>query len=296
MSKYAIILTVCEMGNISKAAAKLNYSQSAVSQAIQSFEKDLGVTLFRRSRSGVQVLPGAEDVVHALRMIVKQEKRIEDIAQMLKNLEQGLVRIGAISTIATTWLPKLLSAFSAQYPQIKFELSVESFQGIHDMLKEEKVDFAFSSRLESQDFEFIPLMKDELVLALPVDHPLTESVLISASQLKGQRVIITAEGADSEIREILESNGIDIGENQYIIRDEKDYTTVLRLVEYGFGISVMSRMFMDNNPNICIRPLKERYYRSLGIACLPKSSPSFAAQKFKAFTIKWMKEQQQRME
>ena len=49
MSKYQTILAVCETHSISKAASKLNYTQSAVSQTIKNFEKELGVPLFKRS-------------------------------------------------------------------------------------------------------------------------------------------------------------------------------------------------------------------------------------------------------
>lgn len=41
MSKYEILLQVCESGSISKAAQELNYTQSAVSQAVRSFEKEI---------------------------------------------------------------------------------------------------------------------------------------------------------------------------------------------------------------------------------------------------------------
>ena len=49
MSKYEILLQVCESGSISKAAQELNYTQSAVNQAVRSFEKEIGAPLFRRS-------------------------------------------------------------------------------------------------------------------------------------------------------------------------------------------------------------------------------------------------------
>ena len=56
MSKYQTILAVCETHSISKAASKLNYTQSAVSQTIKNFEKELGVPLFKRSKQGMELL------------------------------------------------------------------------------------------------------------------------------------------------------------------------------------------------------------------------------------------------
>ena len=69
MSKYEIILDVCKTGSISKTAAKFNYTQSAVSQLIKSFEKELGLSLFKRTKHGVSLLPNTEEIVHSLETI-----------------------------------------------------------------------------------------------------------------------------------------------------------------------------------------------------------------------------------
>ena len=53
MNKYEIILKAYETGNITKTAESLNYTQSAVSQAINNYEKELGFAIFIRSKSGV---------------------------------------------------------------------------------------------------------------------------------------------------------------------------------------------------------------------------------------------------
>ena len=95
MSKYEIILDVCKTGSISKTAAKLNYSQSAVSQLIKSFEKELGLTLFKRTKHGVQLLPNTEEIVGSLEIICREEKRIRQTAADLNSLDSGYIRIGS---------------------------------------------------------------------------------------------------------------------------------------------------------------------------------------------------------
>ena len=100
MSKYKVILTVCEAKNISRAAELLNYTQSAVSQTIRKFEKDLGVRLFRRSKRGMELLPGTEEIAASLRIICQEEARIARIAEGLNHLEKGYIRIGTIQSIS----------------------------------------------------------------------------------------------------------------------------------------------------------------------------------------------------
>ena len=57
MSKYDVILDVYENQSISKAAQKHNYTQSAVSQTIRNYEKEIGLKLFKRSKNGMKRFP-----------------------------------------------------------------------------------------------------------------------------------------------------------------------------------------------------------------------------------------------
>lgn len=70
MSKYDIILDVYENQSISKAAAKHNYTQSAVSQTIRNYEKEIGLKLFKRSKNGMEPLPGTEPIFTELKKCV----------------------------------------------------------------------------------------------------------------------------------------------------------------------------------------------------------------------------------
>ena len=54
MNKYKTILSVCETHSLSRTAALLNYTQSAVSQTIKNFEKELGLEIFIRSKNGME--------------------------------------------------------------------------------------------------------------------------------------------------------------------------------------------------------------------------------------------------
>ena len=66
MSKYDVILDVYENQSISKAAQKHNYTQSAVSQTIRNYEKEIGLKLFKRSKNGMEALPGTEPIFEEL--------------------------------------------------------------------------------------------------------------------------------------------------------------------------------------------------------------------------------------
>jgi len=67
MNKYKTILSVCETHSLSRTAALLNYTQSAVSQTIKNFEKELGLEIFIRSKNGMELKSDMTWILESLR-------------------------------------------------------------------------------------------------------------------------------------------------------------------------------------------------------------------------------------
>ena len=111
MSKYDIILDVYENQSISKAAAKHNNTQSAVRQTIRIYEKEIGLILFKRSKNGMEPLPGTEPIFTELKNMRACDERIGQIAANINNLNRGYIRIGTIHSIAFHWLHGVLKNF-----------------------------------------------------------------------------------------------------------------------------------------------------------------------------------------
>lgn len=280
MSKYQTILTVCETHSISKTAAKLNYTQSAVSQTIKNFEKELGIPLFKRSRQGMDLLPGTEELVDALRVICQEEARIAQIAEGLTSLEKGYIRIGTIQSISYHWLPDILKAFSKSYPNIHFELTVGGFSELKEKIQSDQLDCIFVSSYSVPDLPFTALDSDELMLVTPLGHPLAEKLTLSLSDINGENFVLSSDGLDYETGKIFEANHI-TPKIQY--RLNEDFAT-LKMVEQGFGITILPRLLLDHAPfKICVRPFSEHYTRTLGVAWSKDSAPSPAILKFLDF-------------
>ncbi len=110
MNKYEIILNVCETHSISKTAAKLNYTQSAISQAIKSYEKELGFPIFKRSKHGNGTVVRHRGRFCFLAYHLPRRKNSTDRLSRT-NLDSGFIRIGTIQSISTTGSPIFLKQF-----------------------------------------------------------------------------------------------------------------------------------------------------------------------------------------
>lgn len=133
---------VARLGGFRMAAERLHVSQPAVSTRISNLEDELRVQLFERgqgqlvlTKQGVQLLAYAEQMLFVE----------EEIKQRVANPSEteGLFRVGASETVAQSWLPDFLQAFSAMYPRVNVELTVDISLNLRADLLQQKLDLGF---------------------------------------------------------------------------------------------------------------------------------------------------------
>ena len=284
-SKYRVFLKVAELGNITRAAEELNYTQSGVSQIIGSLEKELGFPLLVRAKSGTSLTTSGEKVLETIRQIVKWESNLQKISTSILGLTSGVIRIGTFVSVSTQWLPPIMQKFSALYPNIEFELVSGDYDDISQMLMENQLDCGFISRTSGEGLEFIHLIKDDYMVVMPKDHPLAEEESITYDMLSGQPFLVPTDEADFDLAPVLKRSDLNI-----TFRIKEDYT-IISMVEHGLGISVLPRLLLEGvGDKIAVRPFADDYSRDLGLAVKNSSYVTPPTKAFMDFVIKWVKE------
>ena len=121
-TELEIIIALAEEGNMRKAAERLFLSQPALSQRLQSIEKEWGTLLFIRSQKGLETTSAGEIVVaYAKETIVRKEETLELIASMADKVH-GTLKIACASIVGQNWLPQVLKEYVDQYPDAKISL------------------------------------------------------------------------------------------------------------------------------------------------------------------------------
>lgn len=121
-TELEIIKALHEEGNMRKAAERLFLSQPALSQRLQTIEKEWGTLLFIRSQKGLEPTPAGELVIaYAKETIAKKEETAEMIASLADKVH-GTLKIACASIVGQTWLPQVLKEFVQLYPDAKISL------------------------------------------------------------------------------------------------------------------------------------------------------------------------------
>ncbi|MFC4409386.1 LysR family transcriptional regulator [Chungangia koreensis] len=121
-SEAQILKVLAEERNMRKAAERLFLSQPALSQRLQSIEKEWGAQLFIRSQKGLTPTPAGELAIQFASDILQKREEIFETIQALSSKVHGTLKIACASIVGQNWLPQVLKDFITQYPDAKLSL------------------------------------------------------------------------------------------------------------------------------------------------------------------------------
>ena len=125
-------LAVARSRNVTRAAEEIHLAQSSVSDQIQSLETELGTDLFARSKLGLELTRAGEALMPYAEEILRLSDEARAAVKANMGKTAGTVTIGALETIASVKLPRWLSAFQDDHPDINLKLKVA---GSGDLLR-----------------------------------------------------------------------------------------------------------------------------------------------------------------
>ncbi len=277
IQKYQAFVKTVECGSFTKAADALSYSQSGVSRMIADLERDWKVTLLERGRSGVRLTSDGVKLLPFAQGVCAEYDKLQMQVDELSGLQSGLIRIGTISSVATHWLPNIISAFQKDYPNIDYELLLGDYAEIEAWVLEGRVDCGFLRLPAHPDLEAMPLDRDELMAVVPHDHPLAAQERISVEELAGESFMLLEKGENTVVSDVFAHAGL---------KPRAHFTTwddyaIMAMVEGGLGVSILPELILKRAPySIAIRPLAEPSYRTIGMVLKNRESASLATKRF----------------
>ena len=288
VNKYQMFVKTVECGSFSKAAEELNFTQSAVSHAVQSLEDELGVTLLSRNRGGVVLTADGRTLLPRVEALCAAHHALMQSAADLKGLDAGLVKVATFSSVSAQWLPSILKNFGDRYPNIEFEVVAGDFYGqTEEWILQGKVDCAFLRLPSVKPLESYSLYRDELLVIVPCGHPLAQCDPFPLDALVTEPFIQLEEGQDYEITAALDSMGVRPNA-KYTAREDR---TILAMVSKGLGISLLPELMVRHSPYpvaACHAP--ERFYRNIGIAVKDRNAQSASTRRFVDYVRHWVAE------
>lgn len=247
-------LTVARRGNITRAALELGLSQPALSRSMQRLEEEFGRPLLERKTRSVALTDAgallearAEEVLSIL-----DDTR----AQLVDDGASGRVRLGAIPTIAPYLLPRFLSGFADEFPNAEVVVQEDTTDNLLSRCKRGEIDLAvLALPIAAKHVDTLPLFEEELLLVVPVDHPLATAPEVGLEDVEALPFVLLGEAhclADTIVSFCRQRSF-----QPLVVERTSQIATVQELVSLGHGVSMIPAMArrLDHSP--------DRVYRSI---------------------------------
>ena len=225
--------------NFTRAAEELHLSQSALSRAIQKLEDQLGQPLFeRKPREIVLTDLGGLLLDRAKEILKLMEDTFSELSEAGK---RGRVRLGAIPTIAPYFLPTLLASFAKKHSEISVIVQEDTTDMLIKRCSHGEIDVALLALpIITRQLDIEPLFDEELLLLLPLGHPLEAKKKITAESVNGYPFVMLNEA------HCLSENIASFCRKQSVqpvtIERTSQLATVQELVSLNHGVSIVPEM------------------------------------------------------
>ena len=195
LTELRYIVTLAQERHFGRAAERCFVSQPTLSVAVKKLEEELGVALFERSKSTVQVTPLGEKIVEQAQRVLEQTSVIRELASAGKDQLASPLRLGAIYTIGPYLFPHLVPELRRSAPQMPLYIE-EGFTGnLRRKLRSGELDaIIVALPFTETDVLTKALYEEEFEVLVPADHPWAEREVIHKEELLKERLLLLGEG------------------------------------------------------------------------------------------------------
>jgi LysR family transcriptional regulator, transcriptional activator of the cysJI operon len=268
LETFRTFCDVVETGSLSAAARANRVTQSAVSQQLRALEQRYGQRLIERApRTQARPTEAGELFYRELKPLLAAFTDLETKLRARPGVLEGSVRVATVYSVGLHTLPPVIKEFLRTHRAVRVRLEYRRTDHIYTACLSGELDFGIVALpTRRAQLAIVPLFDDELVLALPSDHPLARQRRPSLSALEGEPFV--AFDRDIPTRRLIDKLLRQHGTSVNVVMELDNIETIKRSVEAGLGLSILPAPALENEVRagtLASRPLREGpFRRSIG--------------------------------
>lgn len=286
--------TVARHEHMTQAARVLFISQSSLSKTITHLEHELGVPLFDRQGRHIRLNHYGKAFLQRVEQVFAA---LDDGQRELADLAGGGQGQVTLASMSVYLLPDLLHTFLADHTGISIRLFNNPREATLTQLERGEVDLALSSPpIERPGIEQVLLMREEILLAVPLGHGLAKREAIRLSEVTHEPFLALKPGY--RLRHLTDTFCHQAGFTPRIVFEGNDPVALLQLVKAGLGVACLPALVWKSIPEIAVArvPIEEpRCQREVLLLWSKEHYLSVAARTFRDFLISYFAQLDQTM-
>jgi LysR family transcriptional regulator for metE and metH len=235
-----LVAEIARTESVTRAADRLNVSQSAVSHQLREIEDKIGTPIF--VRSGRRMLPTSAGriMADAAQLVLGEISRVEARVEQLARHTAGELRVCTHCYTGYHWLPALVEGLRRRYPAFALHIAAEHTLNPIEALLDARLDLAIMND-ESDDkrLRYRELFEDEHVAVVPKSHRWARRPFVAPDELAGEPMYLYSRSVDHSfiVQKVLRPSGIEPRRITYLQLTEG----IIEMVKAGLGASVLPK-------------------------------------------------------
>ncbi|MFH5834779.1 LysR substrate-binding domain-containing protein [Proteiniclasticum sp. C24MP] len=261
--QFHYLITINNLKTLSSASKALNISQPALSKFLSKCEDTFGFPLFIRHNKELSPTAIGRYVILCAHKILDEKNRMLLTMNEVSGNNRNKIRLATAPNRGAIIYSKIYNEFSRRFPDTALEL-VELFAREQPgAIASGYVDLALGSGETSTSVKDIPIAHEELVVSIPISHPLAQNHHIQLSELRDTPFVL--QSRKHSIRILADRLFEKAGFDPLIIFESDDVLLIDSMLRQAVGVGLVSQSHISPCDNVAYIPLNPPVYQQLHI-------------------------------
>lgn len=230
--------------SVTAAARELGLSQPALTRQIQRLQGELGIALLAKDGRSIRVTGAGQRFLIWSEGTLERYQGMRDELRGVSSSVGGPLKVAASTSPGEFLVPGLVSGFTAVFPLVRPEVVIGDSAGVTALLRAQEADVGFvGMRLPGTDLRYQTIGEDEIVLAVPADHPFAARAEVDLDDLAGEAFLEreVGSGTRSTFEAALRDRGLPIPRYR-VAMVLSNTEAVVSAVQDGYGMGLVSSL------------------------------------------------------
>lgn len=257
------LVTISDQGSLSQAARVLGISQPALSKFLTDYEDSLGFLIFLRHRRQLTPTAVGRYVIESAQRILDEQTRLLQTLRAVTDTNRTRIRLATAPNRGAIIYSRIYNQFSHRYPDIALSLSEIYASDQPNAILHGQIDIAIGSGKTSDKITDLPIAYEELLVSLPVSHPMAQAERIRLSDLRDTPFVL--QGPRHSIRILAEELFQEAGFHPVVAFESSDVILVDSMLHQAVGAGLVSQAHVFPCEELVYRPLDPPIHQTLHI-------------------------------
>ncbi|TWT11652.1 LysR family transcriptional regulator [Reyranella sp. CPCC 100927] len=247
-------LLVADNGSFRDASEMVHRSQSAVSAQIKLLERQVGAELFHRTTRSVKLTRAGQQLFDSARRGLREvDAGIREIQETIA-MQIGRVSLASTPVAAATLLPPVLAAFEKDYPAVRIFVKELPSTDLYASVLRGDVDFGIAPQVEAQDFDFEPVLQEDIIALVPRSLMPADTDRIGLKDLSKMPVLMQDNATSLRLLldQAAERAGITLTSKYECFQAQ----TLIAMVDMQLGAAILPKSIVPSKPSKRMQALR----------------------------------------